>query len=897
VKVILTHENADFDSLAAQLAAAKLYTGAIPVLSRRLNRELQDFLAMYGDQLPFLAADQLPRRRITEAIVVDAQSVPPVRGMNATTPITVIDHHPLRGDPKPGTTYKIEESGATTSLLVGQLRELRISLTPVEATLMLLGIYEDTGSLSYSGTTPRDLRSAAWLLEVGANLGIARDILRRPLDEHYQPVYSQLVENVEWHNRHGQAILISTAYLEQYLDELSTLAHKLDDVFEPAASFLLFVFKKQIQLIARSSSAAVDVSEVARIFGGGGHSAAAAALIQDANVADVRQKLVDALGQYVKPPVSVQQIMSYGVHTLRPGMTLSEAEVYVRRYGHEGFPVVDAERGQLVGVLTRREIDRAMQHHLGSSTVRSYMHTGDMAVSPSDSVTKVQRIMTAHDVGQVPVVENGRVLGIVTRTDLIKLWSAHAEPERRAEIEQQLLKTLPMPLLSLLWRARDVANHMGYSLYVVGGFVRDLLLGKPTLDLDLVVEGDAIALAKELSKQLKGRVRSHSRFGTAKIILGGTAGTNLPSSLDFVTARTEFYQHPTALPEVERSSIKQDLYRRDFTINTMAICLDGDRYGELLDFYGGERDLRDRWVRALHNFSFVEDPTRILRAVRLEQRLGFHIEARTAELIDDALGMLKRVTGERLRHELELILEERAPAMAIRRLAELGVLRRLEPALEYDEWLGDKMQKAVQWSAASGAHPALSAELESYAAQTEAESLAVHPGGVPPATGEELARPRVAVEQKYLLLALLTYRLGKPQLDRFLNRMRFSLEVGKYLREVRELHALAWRLDRPNLKPGRIYQALHGYSPGAILAFSVALDSPVARDNVMLYLDRLRWVRPTIRGEFLKSQGVEPGPVYRQILDRLLYARLDGKIRTASEEEAMARELLGALKE
>jgi tRNA nucleotidyltransferase (CCA-adding enzyme) len=877
VRVILTHENADFDSLAAQLAAAKLYAEAIPVLSRRLNRELQDFLAMYGDQLPFRTAAELPRRRVTEAIIVDAQSVPAVRGMDAATAVAIIDHHPLHGEAKHGTTYKIEEAGATTSLLVEQLRELRVSLTPVEATLMLLGIYEDTGSLSYSGTTARDLRSAAWLLEQGANLVVARDILRRPLDERYQPVYSQLVENVEWHNRHGQAILIATAYLDEYLDELSTLAHKLDDVFDPDASFLLFVFKDQIQFIARSSSPAVDVGEVARVFGGGGHGAAAAALIQGADVAQVRKKLVEVLRQNVKPPVTVRQIMSHSVHTLRPEMSLSQAEGYVRRYGHEGFPVVDAERGQLVGVITRREIDRAMQHRLGNSTVRSYMHTGDMAVSPSDSVATVQQIMTAHDVGQVPVVENGRVLGIVTRTDLIKLWGAHAQPERREQVQEQLRQALPMTLLSVLWQARDAANRMGYSLYVVGGFVRDLLLGQPTLDLDLVVEGDAIALARELAKQLKGRVRSHARFGTAKVILGGTAGTNLPPSLDFVTARTEFYQHPTALPEVERSSIKQDLYRRDFTINTMAICLDGDRYGELLDFYGGERDLRDGLVRALHNFSFVEDPTRILRAVRLEQRLGFRLEARTAELIDDALGLLQRVTGERLRHELELILEERAPAMAIRRLAELGVLRRLEPGLDYDEWLGQKIEQAVQWSVL---HPALSAGLESRSASAEEQ-----PEGLP-------THPQVAVEKKQLLLALLTYRLTKAQLDRFLGRLRFSLDVGKYLREVHGLHALAWRLDRPNLKASRIYQLLHGYSPRAILAFSVALDSSTAHDNVLLYLDRLRWVRSATRGEFLKSQGVEPGPVYRQILDRLLYARLDGKIRTASEEESMARALL-----
>jgi len=869
LKVILTHENTDFDALAAQLAASKLYSGAIPVLSRHLNRGIRDFLTLYRDQLPFVASEDMPRRHIAEAIIVDTQSVPSIRGIDARTKLHIIDHHPLRGKPKPNATYTIDEIGAVTSLLVEKLRELRISLTPLEATLLLLGIYEDTGSLSYSTTTARDLRSAAWLLEQEASLVVANDFLRHPLDERYRAIYSQLVEHVEWHYLHDQAILIATAHLDEYLEELSTLAHKLNDVFDPDASFLLFVFKSQIQLIARSSSRAIDVGVIVRDFGGGGHAAAAAALIQEADLAHIRERLIKSLEEHVKPAVTVRQIMSYGVHTLHPDMLLSKAETLVRRYGHEGFPVV--EDGQLVGILTRREIDRALHHHLDKATVRSYMHTGDMAVSPSDSVATVQRIMMEHGVGQVPVVENGRVLGIVTRTDLIKLWSTNTRPLRRREIQKLLRQALPAPLLEILLLARDTANKMGYSLYVVGGFVRDLLLGMPTLDLDLVVEGNAIALAKELAKHLQGRVRSHSRFGTAKLILDGTAGTSLPSSLDFITARTEFYQHPTALPEVEYSSIKQDLYRRDFTINTMAICLDRDRYGELLDFYGGERDLRDKLIRVLHNLSFVEDPTRILRAARLEQRLGFTIEARTAELIDDALGLLNRVTGERLRHELELILGERMPGAIIKRLAELGVLRYLGTGLRYDEWLEDKFQQVGLLVKDEG-------EIKAEVKQTFRNIIAS------------------ATERRLLLLALLTYRLTRPQLERFLTRLKFSQKVAKYLREVRELRALAWRLDRPNLKPSRIYRLLHGYSPRAIMAFYIALDSPTARDNVLLYLQRLRWVRPHITGDFLKQQGLPPSPAYQQILNKLLDARLDGQVRTASEEEALARKLIAVWK-
>ncbi len=870
LKVILTHENTDFDALAAQLAASKLYADAVPVLARRLNREVRAFVTTYGDQLPFVAPDQLPRRRVSEAIIVDAQSVPSIKGMDARTTLTIIDHHPMQGEPKPNAAYTIDEIGATTCLLVERLRDLRISPSPLEATLLLLGIYEDTGSLSYPTTTARDLRCAAWLLEQEANLKVANDFLRHPLDERYQIVYGQLVENARWRYLQEQALLIAVAHLDEYLDELSTLAHKLDDVFDPDASFLLFVFKDQIQMIARSSSPAIDVGDIARQFGGGGHGSAAAALIQGIALEQVLEQLDTALREHVMPPVTVREIMSFGVHTLHPDNSLSDADTMMRRYGHEGFPVV--EDGQLVGVVTRREIDRALHHGLGEASVRAYMHTGDMAVSPLDSVSTVQQVMTEHGVGQVPVVENGRVLGIVTRTDLIKLWTVHERPSRRQETQRQLSKSLPAPLLDLLVKARDTANRMNFSLYVVGGFVRDLLLGKPTLDLDLVVEGDAIALAEELVKQVKGRVRSHDRFGVAKIILGGTAGTNLPPWLDFVTARTEFYQHPTALPQVERSSIKQDLYRRDFTINTMAICLDRDRYGELLDFYGGERDLRDKLIRVLHNLSFVEDPTRILRAARLAQRLGFTIESRTAELIDDALGLLDRVTGPRLRHELDLILKERSPAEIIQALEELGVLHHLDRGLKYDQWLARKFQ------------------------QIERLPVGERAGASYPETPEQelCAGTRAEVDREDLFLALLTYRLTKVQLERFLGRLKFSQEVGKLLREVKDLRRRARRLNRPDARPSQIYRLLHYFSPQAITAFCIALDSPVGRQNVQLYLNQLRWVRPHIKGDFLKEQGIPAGPVYGRILDRLLYARLDGEVRTASEEENMAKKLIAS---
>ncbi len=239
-----------------------------------------------------------------------------------------------------------------------------------------------------------------------------------------------------------------------------------------------------------------------------------------------------------------------------------------------------------------------------------------------------------------------------------------------------------MGLKELLLTARDVANDLDYSLYVGGGFVRDLLLARQHWTRS-GGGGDAIHMARELAPRLQARMRSHGRFGTAKVILPDARAEGVPGALDFVTARTEFYERPTVLPTVERSSIKQDLYRRDFTINTMAICLDRGRYGELLDSYGGERDLQQRRIQVLHNLSFVEDPTRILRAVRFEQRLGFTIEERTAKLIDDAVELQDHVTGERLRHELYLLLAEPAPEKGLERLARLGALGHIHPGLRF----------------------------------------------------------------------------------------------------------------------------------------------------------------------------------------------------------------------
>jgi tRNA nucleotidyltransferase (CCA-adding enzyme) len=858
-QLVLTHENTDFDGLASQLAAWKLYPQTRPVLPRRPNRNVRDFLTLYWDELPYVRYEDLPRRmEVARIILVDTQTLVTPKGMTDETVVQIIDHHPLGRDLPPNWTYSGEPLGATVTLLLERIIADGLVLTPVEATLLSLGIYEDTGSLSYPTTTVRDLRCATWLAEQGANIAVVSDFLHHALTEQQLALYDALLDSAVTIDFSGHTVVVATATAEGYVEEISTLAHKIRDLYDPAGLFLLVDLGEYLQLVARSTTDAVDVGHVADHFGGGGHTRAAAALIRDMDLEAARQELLNLLERHIHPIETVGQIMSHGVHTLPPETTVDQAAEEMLRYGFEGFPV--AEEGRIVGVLTRREIDRAQRLRLGNMPVSHYMTKGDIWVTAADSVERLQQVMTRFGVGQVPVVSEEEIVGVVTRTDLIKSWAAPpSRPLRRREVAQKIEEALPDPLLVLLKQASELAQEMGYPLYVVGGFVRDLLLEEPTLDMDLVVEGDAIKLARRLGKGVGARTRSHKRFGTAKIILEGREAEFGVPSLDFAAARLEFYPHSAALPEVERSSIKADLHRRDFTINTLAIRLDSDHYGQLLDFYGGEQDLKDGLIRVLHSLSLIEDPTRIMRAARFEQRLGFTIEERTAELIEDALPMLSRVTGERIRHELYLILGEREPERVLCRLDGLNALAHLHGRLACGEdvltWFGQLRDTLA-------------------AGMWEVET-------------EEDGRPTAG-----LYLALFCYHLPRAEMEALADYLKIFRSDLTLLRQVADLKDAEAKLDQPGLANRQIYALLRHSSSASRLVFWLCTCSQRVRDRLRLYETQLRHVRPVVNGEYLKTLGLKPSPLFSRLLNAVRDARLDGELDTAEEEKALIAHLL-----
>lgn len=869
--IILTHEQADFDALASMLGAYLLNDSAVPVLPRRMNRNVQAFLTLYGADLPFIDPRDLQSETVETVTLVDTQSMVSIRGMSANTQVSVIDHHPTRENLPPEWTILREDTGATTTPLVEALRERDGIFTPIQATLLLLGIYEDTGSLTYTRTTARDLHAGAYLLDQGANLRIATNFLNHPLSMVQQTIYDQLRANAHYHRIQGHTIVVATGDAQETDEELSTIAHKLRDLLDPDALFVLVTTRSGVQVIARSTSDNVDVAEVVAHFGGGGHERAAAGLIRESDLDSVHEELLKLLAICVRPAITVAQIMSLGPQVLAPWTPAEEAWQRMRRFGYEGYPVV--QDNKVIGLLTRRAVDRVMSHKL-PRTAASLMDAGEFTVQPDDSIEHLQRLMADSGWGQIPVVnpDSGEIIGIVTRTDLLKTLAPEPQVPGNQNLASMLESVLPSEYLALLKTISQVAHDQRVALYIVGGFVRDLLLNRPVLDFDLTVEGEAIKLAHALAERFGGRVTSHARFGTAKWLLqGATFEASLPASdldtatlqsIDLVSARTEFYTHPSALPTVERGSIKLDLHRRDFTINTLALRLDGHHYGELYDYWGGMSDLRHGILRVLHSLSFVDDPTRMLRAVRFEKRFNFRIEDRTLQLLKEAISLMDRVSGDRIRHELNTIIVETNAAQILSRLNDLQLLNAIHPKLGWDEW--------------------------------QSQHLEALPDAEPdPDWGVDGAV--LPVERKLsLAYAVWIMRLPLEQAAQVCDRLKVSVELKNILIETCNL----WR-DLPSLATlplSRIFDRLDEVPPLSRYAVYLVSDDPQLRSLLEAFVTRWQKISTSIDGHELRKRGLPPGPVYKEILSNLRNAWLDSLIATPEEEQKLLEKLISASK-
>lgn len=697
MRIITTHLGADFDALGAMAGLLCLEPHGRIVFSGSQEAGVRRFLQRERLPLPETRLKELRRATMEAAWVADCSSLKRLGEVGemiqrARCPVTVVDHHPMPEDPIPGASFLSgppEGAGATCTVVAWELQRRGLKPDPLTASLLLLGIYEDTGGLTYQDTRTADAQAVAWLLSQGARLDWVRTYVLRPLEPAQLELLNTLVAGAMEHNLGGVRVVVTMARLSEQVEEAAYVVHRYAEIFDLPVVIAVLEAPPQLVVICRSSHPRVHAGELLSLLGGGGHATAAAARLKGRSAVEVGETLLQALEIRLGLPPTAGDLASATVFSVETHTSVKQAKDRLVRLRINAMPVM--EEGRPVGVVTRQILDNAVAHNLGARPVASVMRPSVRVVPAGTPLEELQRVFV-EERERLVLVERPGGYGVITRMDLFRrLYERQVSATTLVShrlvsgkpVVQSVLTRLRQSLgeaqLALLKEVGGTAASLGMRAYLVGGAVRDVLLGRPGEDLDVVVEGNGVELAKALASLRKARIHVHEPFLTSVLIF--------PSGLrlDVATARTEFYPYPAALPEVERSALRQDLYRRDFTINAMAIALNPENFGQLVDFFGGERDMELKLIRVLHSLSFIEDPTRVVRAVRFALRLGFTLAPDTERLARVAAeeDAFRNLSGERLREEIFACLGEEHPVEALVELDRLGVSRALFPELSW----------------------------------------------------------------------------------------------------------------------------------------------------------------------------------------------------------------------
>ncbi|MCD6429665.1 MAG: CBS domain-containing protein [Deltaproteobacteria bacterium] len=875
-EVITSHINTDFDGLAAMLAARHLYPQAEMVLPGSPERSLHDFfLHSCGYAYPFKRLKDIDLAGIRRLIVVDTRQknrIGPFAEVAARPEVEVIvyDHHPATDDDLEGVVRtEVAEVGAVVTLMIEKLREKGLTVPADEATVMLIGLYEDTGSLTFQGTTGRDFMAAAWLVEQGGNLETVAEVINNPLDREQISLLNDLLSSQRSIYPRGQKVVLVEAGREHYIPDVAMVVHRLRDIERLEVVIALLRLDDKIYLIGRSRSAALDMGQLLAHFGGGGHHYAAAAVTRKLTLIQCRERLLELLEEEVVPPLIAADLMTSPVLTITLATPLVKAAELLTRYNINVLPVIDEKSSKLAGIISRQVVEKALYHGLKELDVSEYMTTDYEPIAPGADLNQIKELIIGRNQRFLPVVdEQQAIIGAITRKDLLRaLYDQEDQGRegfeagqdgprkmRRKNVNALMAESFPADLIMVFRQLGQLADELEVNLFLVGGVVRDLMLRRPNLDIDIVVEGDGIALARAYSERYSGRCHCHEPFRTAVIL------TEEGYKLDIASTRMEYYDAPAMLPKVEKSSLKVDLYRRDFTINTLVVSLNRNRYGEMRDYFGAGRDLKEHSIRVLHNLSFVEDPTRIFRAIRFEQKFAFAIGRQTLHLIHNAIkvGFVRRLSGFRILHELKLICAESDPLPIFARISEFKLWREVFPELK-------SQTKAQQ----SQARLMMAKEVISWYEYLYLE--------------EKLEVWRVyflcfldgmsAGQAHYCALRL---GLDENAAERFVSARRRGIEVAAELGRL--------------CQEGKVYRNSELCAQLSDLPLEILLYIMAGHENqevkkaLSSYITRLQFVEIEIDGHDLISAGLTPGPQFKEILEQVRNARLDGEVNNRQEE-------------
>ena len=875
MKIVLTHLVPDFDAIASAYGALKLHGCDHIALSSNSEPNVYEFLKTAEGSIPIkrYSEKEIEETEHIELLIITDCKQKKRLGhfaafLDKAEKIIVYDHHPSYDSDIEGALYIVESVGSAATVLVKKLKEAGVPISAFEATLLALGIYEDTGLLTFNSTRQDDALAVAWLLECGMETSRIGDYVKRDLNRAQIFIMNELLLNMSVITVGSVNVAFSYASADEYVDEAAYIVQRIMLMEGLSCLFTLVSVGGRIFLVGRSKTSKVDVSLVAAQFGGGGHPAAASASIKELFLPEAVEKLKYVIRECIRPVKTVSEIMNSPVKYVASGALFSKAMDITMKYNLNNMPVV--KDGRTVGIISRKDILHGMKHGLKNEPINGIMQVEFDTVSPETPFYTAEEIMVCKGQKLLPVEDETGLAGVVTRTDLFRLMheeitlrTAQADKARsdlglaRSRNVQALLKeALPPDILKLLEDIGATAGREGVQVYVVGGFVRDLLMKNKNFDIDIVVEGDAAAFAARFAFERGGKAAVHAKFKTAVV--------TLPNGfkVDFAAARTEYYMTPAAAPEVENASIRNDLFRRDFTINSMAVRLDGKQYGQLLDFFLGQKDINEKKIRALHSLSFVDDPSRAFRAIRFAVRFGFQVGEHTERLIKHAesLNLFGQIVGSRLFLELKYILEEQGYMKALEMMKKYNLLRFFSSEIQLDKTQSDRfarLETLISWH------------------------------NVQIGTKLELWRARFVI-----LFFGLNFNHFKETVEKFAQSekaaQRLLADYGGLQNTINEAKKLK------TLLPSRIAHICDGVSAEVLLAAGAVMGE-TKQDIVKNFLTTYSGVNPILHGDDLKTLGVPKGPVFKTVLDRLRDARLDGLVKDRGDEEGFVLGFLANL--
>ena len=841
VKVITCHINPDFDAIASCIAAKKLYPESeivFPELNRRLTKNfmVQSIIYSYNTD-----GTKINLKDIDTLIIVDTHSknrIGVFANILDSAKIICYDHHE-DGDIECSEMYKTK-TGANTTQIVSKIIEKNISITEDEATLFMLGIYEDTGKLLYNSTMPEDFSICSYLRKSGADLDIVSNVLEENLTETDVALLNEMVKNKRIYEINSNKILLSFTSSDIYVSDVSSLVTKILKINGVNAAICMFRMGSKIYVIGRSKDNGIDLLKIFKEFGGSGHKQAASAVIKNMTLIETTEVVSLAIKSEMLNNIKAKDIMSFPPKFIDSNKSIKDANDIMSKFSINALAVL--KNDEVVGIITRQTVQRALYHNLNNESVENFMNTEFEVVDGEETFSKIKDIVINKNQRLIPVLSNDKLVGVITRTNLLKLITENIKREsfiNPPNIKAKLKKSLPYKVYEYLLASGHIAEQMGINVYVVGGIVRDIMLGLNNLDVDLVVEENGIAFAKELAKKYQARVASHERFKTATIIFKDKF------RIDVATARREYYEIPGSLPIVEKSSIKLDLYRRDFTINTLAVKLNDD-FGQLLDFFGGLRDIKDKKIRVLHDLSFIEDPTRILRAVRFAARFGFNIGKQTEKLIKTTinLGILNNVEKNRIFKEMVFIFNSSNVEDAFNTMSKYLILRNLNKKLIVDGRLLQFIRKA--------------------------EDVI---------RGYSIFFKHKKIKKELVYIIMMEYLFKKS--------LSFSETIGADEKTVNlaktissEINAIKAAVTNEKTTNIDIYYTLEKIPIEVILVVFVVSDE---HRNISRYLEHLMNQRHFISGKDLINLGFKPSPIFSQIMSDVFNLQLMGEIKDKLE--------------